>query len=174
MRVNVLEYWEMGPHKVQHLSWVTDLRVSKRNVFHLMQGGRARWKIENETCNTLKNQGYNVEHNYGHGEQHLSVMFAVLMLLAFLVDQAQQLCGAFFQAVWTTRGSTRLLWERMRALFYDDALVSMRELFEALLYGFKKSSPLLTIDSSYSAPVPRRPHAMARGVLPSVRDTTPR
>ena len=111
-------------------------------------GGRARWKIENETFNTLKNQGYHFEHNYGHGEQHLSVVFAMLMMLAFLVDQTQQLCCALFQAVWAKLGSKRLLWERMRALFYDYALASMRQLFEALLYGFKKSSPLVTIDSS--------------------------
>src|SRR5712692_8494527 len=99
VRVNCIEYWEQGAAKVQHFSWVTDLRVSKRNVYHLMRGGRARWKIENETFNTLKNQGYNFEHNYGHGEQHLSVVFALLMMLAFLVDQAQQLCCALFQAV---------------------------------------------------------------------------
>ena len=71
-----------------------------RNVFHLMRGGRARWKIENETFNTLKNQGYNFAHTYGHGEQHLSVVFAILMMLAFLVDQAPQLCCALFRAVW--------------------------------------------------------------------------
>jgi hypothetical protein len=118
VRVHFIEYWEIGPHKVQHFSWVTDLRVSSRNVFHLMRGGRARWKIENETFNTLKNQGYHFEHNYGHGEQHLSVVFAMLMMLAFLVDQAQQLCCALFQAVWAKLGSKRLLWERMRALFY--------------------------------------------------------
>src|SRR5713101_7227317 len=118
-RVNCIEDWERGDDKVQHFSWVTDLRVSKRNVYRLMRGGRARWKIENETCNTLKNQGYNFEHNYGHGEQHLSVVFAMLMLLAFLVDQTQQLCCALFQAVWTKLGSKRRLWERMRALFYD-------------------------------------------------------
>jgi hypothetical protein len=148
VRVNFIEYWEIGQDKVQHFSWVTDLRVTKRNVFHLMRGGRARWKIENETFNTLKNQGYNFEHNYGHGEQHLSVVFAMLMLLAFLVDQAQQLCCALFQAVWAKLGSKRLLWERMRALFYDYAFASMRQLFEALWYGFKKSSPLVAIDSS--------------------------
>jgi len=148
VRVNFLEYWQIGGTQVQHFSWVTDLRVSKRNVFHLMRGGRARWKIENETFNTLKNQGYNFEHNYGHGEQHLSVVFAMLMMLAFWVDQTQQLCGALFQAVWAKLGSKRLLWERMRALFYDYALASMRQLFEALLYGFKKSSPLVTLDSS--------------------------
>jgi hypothetical protein len=148
VRVNFIEYWEIGDTKVQHFSWVTDLRVSKRNVFHLMRGGRARWKIENETFNTLKNQGYHFEHNYGHGEQHLSVVFAMLMMLAFLVDQTQQLCCALFQAVWAKLGSKRLLWERMRALFYDYALTSMRQLFEALWYGFQKSSPRVTLDSS--------------------------
>jgi hypothetical protein len=113
-----------------------------------MRGGRARWKIENETFNTLKNQGYHFEHNYGHGEQHLSVVFAMLMMLAFLVDQTQQLCCALFQAVWAKLGSKRLLWERMRALFYDYALQSMQQLLETLLYGLKKLQPLLAVDSS--------------------------
>ncbi|HEY5866780.1 MAG TPA: transposase [Candidatus Tectomicrobia bacterium] len=148
VRVNFIEYWEIGQKKVQHFSWVTDLRVSQRNVYHLMRGGRARWKIENETFNTLKNQGYHFEHNYGHGTQNLSVVFAMVMMLAFLVDQTQQLCCALFQAVWAKLGSKRLLWERMRALFYDYAFASMRQLFEALWYGFQKSSPLVTMDSS--------------------------
>jgi hypothetical protein len=148
LRINFIEYWEMGATKVQHFSWVTDLRVSTRNVYHLMRGGRARWKIENETFNTLKNQGYHFEHNYGHGTQNLSVVFAILMMLAFLVDQAQQLCCALFQAVWAKLGSKRLLWERMRSLFYTYHLHSMRELFEALFYGFEKARPRLTIDTS--------------------------
>ena len=113
-----------------------------------MRGGRARWKIENETFNTLKNQGYHFEHNYGHGERNLSVVFATLMMLAFLVDQAQQLCCTLFRAVWAKLGSKRLLWERMRSLFYTYRLDSMRELFEALLYGFEKAHPILTIDTS--------------------------
>ena len=148
VRVNCIEYWEMGQDKVQPCSWITDLRVTKRHVFHLMRGGRARWKIDNETFNTLKNQGDHFEHTYGHGEQHLSVVFAMLMMLAFLVDQAQQLCCAWCRAVWLKLGSKRRLWERMRALFYTYALTSMRQLFEALLYGFKRSSPLVPMDSS--------------------------
>jgi len=148
VRVNFLEYWEVSAPKVQHFSWVTDLRVSPRNVYHLMRGGRARWKIENETFNTLKNQGYHFEHNYGHGMQNLSVVFATVMMLAFLVDQTQQLCCALFQAVWAKLGSKRLLWERMRALFYDYRLDSMRALLEALFYGFEKSRPVLSLDSS--------------------------
>ena len=112
VRVNFIEYWEVGERKVQHFGWVTDLRVSPRNVYHLMRGGRARWKIENETFNTLKNQGYHFEHNYGHGIKNLSVVFATVMMLAFLVDQTRQLCCALFQAVWAKLGSKRLLWER--------------------------------------------------------------
>ena len=148
VRVNFIEYWEVSRDKVQHFSWVTDFRVTKSNVYQLMRGGRARWKIENETFNTLKNQGYNFEHNYGHGEQHLSVLFAMMMMLAFLVDQAQQLCCAVFRAVWTKLGSKRLLWERMRALFYDYRLESMRELLEALFCGFEKSRLILITDTS--------------------------
>src|ERR687885_1366658 len=148
VRVNFIEYWEMGAAKVQHFSWVTDVRVSTRNVYALMRGGRARWKIENETFNTLKNQGYHFEHNYGHGEQNLSVVFATLMMLAFLVDQTQQLCCALFRAVWTKLGSKRLLWERMRALFYGYHLESMRELWEALWYGYERQRPLLSTDTS--------------------------
>ena len=148
VRVNFLEYWEVSARKVQHFSWVTDLRVSPRNVYHLMRGGRARWKIENETFNTLKNQGYNFEHNYGHGLQNLSVVFATVMMLAFLVDQTQQLCCALFQAVWAKFGSKRLLWECMRSLFYTYELASMRQLLEALLYGWKRLKPIFAIDSS--------------------------
>jgi hypothetical protein len=148
VRVNFIEYWEMGDERVQHFSWVTDLRVSTRNVYALMRGGRARWKIENETFNTLKNQGYHFEHNYGHGEQNLSVVFATIMMLAFLVAQTQQLCCALFRAVWAKLGSKRLLWERMRALFYSYALESMHELWEALWYGYARHRPLLLTDTS--------------------------
>jgi hypothetical protein len=91
---------------------------------------------------------YNFEHNYGHGKQNLSVVFATLMMLAFLVDQTQQLCCALFRVVWLKLGSKRLLWERMRALFYGYRLESMRELLEALFYGYERHRPLLITDTS--------------------------
>ena len=135
--VNFIEYWEIKGDKVQHFCWITDLRVTKINVFELMRGGRARWKIENETFNTLKNQGYNFEHNYGHGQQNLSVNFALLMMLAFLVDQVQQLAFPLFQAVLKKEGSRKRLWQHLRALFYTLAFASLEDIFRALLYGYK-------------------------------------
>jgi len=135
--VNFIEYWEIDGNKVQHFCWITDFTVTTTNVFELMRGGRARWKIENETFNTLKNQGYHFEHNYGHGQQSLSVNLAALMLLAFLVDQVQQLASTLFQAVLKKEGSRKRLWAHVRALFYTLPFASLEEIFSALLYGYQ-------------------------------------
>ena len=64
-------------------SFITDLDVSRDNVTDLAAAGRARWKIENESFNVLKTKGYNLEHNFGHGKQHLATVLAILNLLAF-------------------------------------------------------------------------------------------
>jgi len=142
--VNFLEYWEVGKDKTQHFSWVTDFTITKQNAFPIMRGGRARWKVENETYNTLKNHGYHFEHNFGHGKKNLSVVFAVLMMLAFLVDQVQQLACELFRAVLDKKGSKRRLWEHMRALFKTLEFKSMEHLFKAILYGYKAKVVILS------------------------------
>jgi len=141
--VNFVEYWETSKGKTRHFSWVTDFTISKLNVFSIMRGGRARWKIENETFNTLKNQGYHFEHNFGHGQKNLSVVFAVLMMLAFLVDQVQQLACDLFQAVLDKKGSKKRLWEHMRALVRTLEFESMELLFKAILYGYRANVVIL-------------------------------
>jgi hypothetical protein len=143
--VNVLEYWEVHPDgKVQHFSWITDLALDPDAdaVWDVMRGGRARWKIENETFNTLKNQGYNLEHNYGHGEQNLSVVLALLMMLAFLVDQVQQLCCPLFQAAWRKMKTKCHLWEEIRSHFRTLLFDSMAELLRALVRGIAPQKPV--------------------------------
>lgn len=134
LEVAMLEYWILPPRgskaPLRHFSWVTDLSFDEASVGHLARGGRSRWHIENETFNTLKNQGYHFEHNFGHGEKNLSVVLAFLMMLAFLVDQAQQLCDPLFQAVLKKLGRKCRLWERMRHLFHCFRLNSFRHLYE--------------------------------------------
>jgi len=82
-----IRYDEREPFMVNHLSldirvegakkrptsnsWVTDKAITDANVAHLAECGRARWKIENEHHNVLKNRGYNLEHNFGHGNTNL-------------------------------------------------------------------------------------------------------
>jgi hypothetical protein len=70
-------------HRQVFHRWVTSLPVSKANVAEIAAAGRARWKIENETFNVMKNHGYEFEHNFGHGETFLAMTLAALNLLAF-------------------------------------------------------------------------------------------
>lgn len=147
LSVNVLEYWEVNGSKVTHFAWVTDFVVTEDNAFKIMRGGRARWKIENETFNTLKNQGYNLEHNFGHGYKNLSVVFAVLMMTAFFVDQVQQISCQLFQAAWNSCRTKIRLWSKMRGRFDNRIFDSMQSLYLSVLSGFEKNSRYLT-DSS--------------------------
>jgi hypothetical protein len=146
--VNFLEYWQTERDDVTYFSWVTDFTITVENAYQLMRGARTRWKIENETFNTLKNQGYHFEHNYGLGHKYLSTNFILLMMLAFLVDQTQQLCCTLFQSVWKKLGSKRSLWEQMRGMFRNFKLESMEMLFLALLYGYEKQVPVIYLNSS--------------------------
>jgi hypothetical protein len=66
-------------------AFVTSLKVSRDNVADVAACARARWKVENEGFNILKNNGYHLEHNFGHGKQNLAMLFAALNLLAFAI-----------------------------------------------------------------------------------------
>jgi hypothetical protein len=84
VRVNYLEVWERsgGGALLYHNSWITDLDVDTTNVAVVVQIGRTRWKIENEQFNVHKHHGYELTHNYGHGQQTLAMVFYLLNLLA--------------------------------------------------------------------------------------------
>lgn len=118
VRVNYLRY-QQTDHKglVTRWTWITNLPLQARTVERVMRAGRSRWQIENETFNTLKNQGYHFEHNYGHGTQNLATILAVLMFLAFTVDQIQQRCWELFRRVRAGLRTKVKLWESLRSLF---------------------------------------------------------
>lgn len=116
--VNYFEYQLVLNGKITyHNSWVTDMPVDKDNVSHFVRGGRARWKIENETFNTLKNQGYHLEHNFGHGQENLSMNFFLLNLIAFFMHQIFELTDLLYQTC-RTKFSARLeYWNQLRCTF---------------------------------------------------------
>lgn len=143
LRVNFLEYQEIiydedGPRISKRFSWVTDMLITRENAWEMMRCGRSRWRIENETFNTLKNQGYNLEHNYGLGKKHLSSVFTTMMMLAFLVDQVQQMCCPLFQAARVKMGCKRLLWERIRNYFQRYIAPSMAVILLLIVNGAEK------------------------------------
>ncbi|OYP35843.1 transposase [Rhodopirellula sp. MGV] len=94
-------------------SWVADHRLTAETVLEIARDCRCRWRIENETFNTLKNQGYHFEHNCGHRKKSLSTVLLILMMFAFVVDQVQQACCPLFQAVLAKLKSCRSPWHRL-------------------------------------------------------------
>jgi hypothetical protein len=136
--VNFIDYTETKPDGTTYRNtWITNMTVTKSNAFKLVRAGRAKWKIENETFNTLKNQGYQFEHNFGHGYQNLSTVLALLMMLAFCIDQIQQLGCGLFRAALKRRGSKKVLWEHLRAFFFKYFIDSWEDLYNSLIYGHK-------------------------------------
>ncbi len=133
VHVNYLRY-EQTDHNgvVTRWTWVTNLPLAARTVERVMRAGRSRWQIENETFNTLKNQGYHFEHNYGHGTQNLATVLAVLMFLAFTVDQIQQRCWELFRRVRAGLRTKLKLWESLRSLFKVLHLRTMAALYRRM------------------------------------------
>jgi hypothetical protein len=138
--VNFLEYWETSKDNdknILYFTWITDISLTKECVFKVMRAGRARWKIENEVFNTLKNQDYHFEHNYGHGKSHLSTVFSMLMMLAFLIDQTQECCCPLFQAAKGTFRTKIYLWSKMQALFLSYFILDWESFYLAIIYKHK-------------------------------------
>ncbi|MEL6629355.1 MAG: ISNCY family transposase [Bacteroidota bacterium] len=103
--------------KVLYLnSWVTDHRLSDQYVMEIASAGRCRWKTENENHNVLKTKGYHLEHNFGHGQQHLSAYLLTLNLLAFLFHTVLQLTDKPYQQIRQQRGTRKGFFQDILAL----------------------------------------------------------
>ncbi|MGD0658629.1 MAG: hypothetical protein ABSD38_11245 [Syntrophorhabdales bacterium] len=132
--VNYFEYWiKEGDTTAYHNGWVTDFEVDDDNVEELVRIGRCRWKIENEVFNTLKNHGYHIEHNYGHGKKRLSFNFFILNLLAFFMHQVFELTDTLYMAVRKKCGSKQAMWERLRSVLTVLIFDSWEGLLERIL-----------------------------------------
>jgi len=140
VRVNVLFYEEQKKNgKLQKFSWATSIPLKKSNLEQVMRIARSRWKIENQTFNTLKNQGYEFDHNFGHGFMHLTTCFAYLMLLAFQNDQVFQRCSGLFNAVWVAAKTKVKLWETLKAIFMTHVVDSFYDLYIIIAKEFSLS-----------------------------------
>jgi hypothetical protein len=121
IKVNYLCYTMTGKNKrgqekvLFRNSWVTDINVSKENIEQLVKAGRCRWKNENECFNVMKNHGYCMEHNYGHGQKNLAYNFYLLTLVAFFMHQIFELTDKLYQACRKKMGSKNNLWNTIRS-----------------------------------------------------------
>jgi len=99
-----------------HNAWITDWPITEQNVFALVTAGRARWKIENENNNTLKTKGSHLEHNFGHGQEHLSALLAAMNLLAFLFHTVLSFTDEHYRLIRATLPTRQTFFQDVRAL----------------------------------------------------------
>lgn len=120
-------------------SFITNLPITKQNVEELAECGRARWKIENETFNVVKTKGYNLEHNFGHGKENLSLILVALNLLAFAIHTACDLRDELWQRVRTKLATRRRFFSDLAAITSYLIFSSWTELLQTL--GFERPPP---------------------------------
>ena len=149
LKVNLIEYREVDETgKVRYYNcWITALSVAPYTLERLMRAGRARWKVENEMFNTLKNQGYHLEHNYGHGHKHLTTVLAMEMFLAFLIDQIELSCCKVFQAALAQVKKLSYLRERICSLFTEINIPNWQSLYDHIALG-NDAPPMYLPDTS--------------------------
>jgi Transposase DDE domain len=122
-------------------SFVTDLPVDSGSVAELAACGRARWKIENESFNVLKTRGYHLEHNFGHGKEHLSALLACLNLLAFAIHTVCDLAEGAWRKARTTLGPRVRFFQSLQALTSYLVFSSWTELLHTLAFARPPPSP---------------------------------
>jgi hypothetical protein len=121
--VGVLECLECGPRpdgtaQTTRFQWLTNftMRAHDNHKCQVMdlanQGGRIRWKIENEGFNVQKNGGFHLEHAYTR-DPVASKIFYFLLQIAHLLAQLIEKGSLFRQAFPAGVGSARNLAYRL-------------------------------------------------------------
>jgi hypothetical protein len=118
-----------------HNSFITDLPVNRKTVPRRAACGRARWKIENGSFNVLKTQGYNLEHNFGHGKQNLAGLLVTLNLLAFAFHTVCDLAEDRWRVARARAGSRTRFFTRLATITEFLIFSSWVELMETLTFS---------------------------------------
>ncbi len=112
-----VEIFDPAKNKVIYQnSFITNHELNDEKIFKMIISGRTRWKVENESNNILKNQGYNLEHNFGHGQENLAETLLSLNLLAFLFHNVLDLVNGLYQKVREILRTRKTFFNDIRAL----------------------------------------------------------
>ena len=123
-------------------SWVPNHHLTPQHVIEVAAAGRCRWKTENENHNVLKTKGYHLEHNFGHGKQHLSVFLLTLNLLAFLWHTVLHLADERYQQIQQIRGTRQGFFQDILALTNYLWFESWAALLDFMLDQSKPAKPI--------------------------------
>ncbi len=125
-----VEIYEKAKKKVIYRnSFITNHQLNDEKMENIITSGRTRWKVENEGNNLLKNQGYNLEHNFGHGQENLSEILLTLNLLSFLFHNVLELVNDLYQQARRKLEKRRTFFNDIRALVKYEWFENWSELF---------------------------------------------
>jgi hypothetical protein len=116
-------------------AFVTSLAITQANVVEISACARARWKIENKGFNVLKNNGYNLAHNFGHGKKYLARTFAAMNLLAFAFHTVCDCLEHLWQQVREVIGSRSRLFRDLYSITSFLLFPNWNSLFLPLIQG---------------------------------------
>lgn len=122
-------------------NFITNHVLTEKNITDFIKAGRARWKIENENNNTLKTQGYHLEHNFGHGKNHLSETLACMNILAFLFHTILDLTDARYCLIRKTLPRRDRFFSDISALTTYFCFENWDHLMKTMLKGLKLEDP---------------------------------
>jgi hypothetical protein len=118
-------------------AFVTDFEITDTTVEAIARDGRARWKVENENNNILKTKGYHIEHNFGHGHQHLASLLLSLNLLAFLLHTVLDLVNEQYRAIRQRLGRRRTFFQDLEALLRYFTFETWDDVFSFMFQGLE-------------------------------------
>lgn len=122
-------------------SFTTHYKVTKNNVKELVKAGRARWKIENENNNTLKTKGYHIEHNFGHGKEHLSSLLLTFNILAFLFHTLLEMMDDRYRMIRKELPTRKTFFDDIRALTRYICFESWEHMLRFMMIGLEIEFP---------------------------------
>lgn len=123
-------------------SFITDHTITKNNVAEIVRAGRTRWKVENENNNTLKNHGYNLEHNFGHGQKYLSQFLLTLNLLAFLFHTVLSVMDKKYIELREKLPTRKIFFEHIKTLTIYLCFKNWDALLQFMLDGLNNRVPI--------------------------------
>lgn len=122
-------------------AFISSHPIDHNNVAEIVRCGRARWKIENENNNTLKTKGYHLEHNFGHGAEHLSSLLATFNLLAFLLHTVQEISCEKYQLLRACLPTRETFFNDIRALTRYICFDNFEAMIDFMLRGLEIDFP---------------------------------
>ena len=143
--VNFVEVFvkrEKDGKPLYHNAFITNHELTDKTLPLIVACGRARWKIENENNNTLKRQGYNLEHNFGHGKKHLASLLAAMNILAFLFHTMLEFMNETYQLLRLAVGARKRFFEHIRVLLTYIPAKSFDHFMNFMITSLKTPVPL--------------------------------